>query len=205
MLEAITYQEMLNDIQNNQIKEDTIGILVTRPDLEGGKSILSSLNYYHHLSGKSANFYLPGFGAYWYETYPDERVVAKIDGIEWSYSDKMFVDFINALEAYSKWQYSGETELLMLEYKDGILSFDNMIQFYLDNMLRDNIIVSVPAFFQQLFRIYNKKRTAKDISNILGMDKAIQVTKEMITDNMPSGLTNFFIQEKYFCVKNYER
>lgn len=31
MLEAITYQGMLRDIINNQIKEDTIGILI--PDL----------------------------------------------------------------------------------------------------------------------------------------------------------------------------
>ncbi|GEM_PF-3005250 len=28
MLEAITYQGMLKDINNNQIKEDTIGILI---------------------------------------------------------------------------------------------------------------------------------------------------------------------------------
>ena len=40
MLEAVTYQGMLRDINNNQRKEDTIGILITRPDLEVGKSIL---------------------------------------------------------------------------------------------------------------------------------------------------------------------
>ncbi len=34
MLEAITYQGMLKDINNNQIKEDTIGILITRPDVD---------------------------------------------------------------------------------------------------------------------------------------------------------------------------
>ena len=42
MLEAITYQNMLRDINSNEIKEDTIGILITRPDLEVGKSILNS-------------------------------------------------------------------------------------------------------------------------------------------------------------------
>lgn len=64
MLEAITYQNMLRDISSNQIKNDTIGILITRPDLEAGKSILNSLNYYHYLSGNNVNFYLPGYGAY---------------------------------------------------------------------------------------------------------------------------------------------
>ena len=33
---------------NNQVAEDAIGILITRPDLEVGKSILNSLNYYHY-------------------------------------------------------------------------------------------------------------------------------------------------------------
>ena len=50
MLEAITYQDVLNYIKNNRLSEDTIGILITRPDLDTGKSILKSLNYYHILS-----------------------------------------------------------------------------------------------------------------------------------------------------------
>ena len=132
MVEAITYQQMLMDIHNNSITEDTIGILITRPDLEVGKSILNSLNYYHHASGNNINFYLPGYGAYWYGRYPDGRVVSKINETEWLYSDKMFVAFIEELEKYSTWRYSGESELLMLEYKNGILSFDSIIRFYLN-------------------------------------------------------------------------
>lgn len=34
MLEAITYQDMLREISNNAITEDTIGILITRPELD---------------------------------------------------------------------------------------------------------------------------------------------------------------------------
>jgi len=202
VFEAITYQNMLRDISNNQIIEDSIGILITRPELEGGKSIIDSLNYYHHLSRENTNFYLPGYGAYWYGTYPDGRVITKIDGIEWSFSDKMFIGFIEELELYSNWEYSGESELLMLEYRDGILSFDNIMQFHLDTMLRDKVISSVPAFFQQLFRVCKKKKTLKEISNAFGKDKLVQVTKEAIFDNLPPSLVNVFTQEKYFCVKN---
>lgn len=202
MLEAITYQNMLRDINNNQIREDTIGILITRPDLEVGKSILNSLNYYHHLSGNNKNFYLPGYGAYWNEDYPDGQIVTKIEGVNWSFSDKMFVCFINDLETYSKWEYSGESELLMLEYKDGILSYDNMMQFYLDNMMRDRVIVSISSFFQQLLRICKKDKSLKDISSAFGKDKLIQVTKENVLNNIPSSLANVLTQEKYFCIRN---
>ena len=99
MLEAITYQAMLEDISRNNILEDTIGILITRPELEVGKDILSSLNYYHHASSKNVNFYLPGYGAYWHGTYPDGRVVTKINGVDWSFSDSMFVQFVGELQA----------------------------------------------------------------------------------------------------------
>ena len=115
MLEAITYQAMLEDISRNNILEDTIGILITRPELEVGKDILSSLNYYHHASSKNVNFYLPGYGAYWHGTYPDGRVVTKINGVDWSFSDSMFVQFVGELQAHSSWRYSGESELLSLE------------------------------------------------------------------------------------------
>jgi hypothetical protein len=193
---------MLRDISNNQINEDSIGILITRPDLEGGKSIIDSLNHHHHLSRENTNFYLPGYGAYWYGRYPDGRIVTQIDGIEWSFSDKMFIGFIEELELYSNWEYSGESELLMLEYRAGILSFDNIMQFHLDAMLRDKVISSVPSFFQQLFRVCNKKKTLKEISNVFGKDKLVQVTKGAILDNLPSSLVNVFTQEKYFCVRN---
>ncbi|MFQ7538442.1 MAG: hypothetical protein ACLRL6_14425 [Clostridium sp.] len=91
----------------------------------------------------------------------------------------------------------------MLEYKDGILSYDNMMQFYLDNMMRDRVIVSIASFFQQLFETCKEKNSLKDISNAFGKDKLIQVTKEIVLNNIPSSLANVFIQEKYFCIRNY--
>ena len=106
----------------------------------------------------------------------------------------MFVCFINDLETYSKWEYSGESELLMLEYKDGILSYDNM--------MRDRVIVSIPSFFQQLFRICKKDRSLKDISSAFEKDKLILVIKENILNNIWSSLANVFAQEKYFCIRN---
>lgn len=153
MIEAITYQSMLDCMRECQSNKDVVGILITRPDLSTGKEILANLNYFHHSSGKCSNFYVPGYGAYWYGTYPDERVVTTINGIEWSFSDKLFFEFINELQAHSEWVYFGESELLIIEYENGKLSFDKMLRFYLDDMLRDNIISSISSFFSQMFNI----------------------------------------------------
>lgn len=205
MLEAITYQQMLQAIKNSKIQEDIIGILMTRPDLKVGKSILDSINYYHHATGNNLNFYLPGYGAYWYGQYSDGKEVCQIDGVTWSYSDKMFVEFINDLQKYSTWIYSGESELLLIEYREGRLYYDEMIRFYLENMMRDNVIFSIPAFFHQLFRICKKNDKLEQVSNTLGREQLIKVTKTTILDNVPSMLKNVCAQEKYFCVGNYEK
>ena len=161
MINALSYKEMIEKINENYlsrgIRNDYIGILITRPDLDSGESILNSLNYYHHLTGPAVNFYLPGYGAYWGDNYPDKEIVAKIDGTEWFFSNKHFVDFTKQLERNAKWIYSGESELMLLPLINGEIVFDKILVFYLDDMLRDNAIKSIPSFIQQLSRIKEKK------------------------------------------------
>ena len=209
MFEALTYQIMLREISENVEKygilDDRIGILITRPDLPTGKYILDSLEYFHFRTGKSLNFYLPGYGAYWPNSeYPDGKVVTTIDGVNWSFSNQMFAQFISELETYSKWSYSGESELLLIELNNGILSYKNVMVFHLDNMIRDNVIKSIYSFFEQLFRICLDKETLDQISNSLGYNKLRQLSKKKTLNSFPFGLGNVFMQEKYFCVRNMQ-
>lgn len=209
MIEALTYEEMLRDINKNMdkygIKSDTIGILLARPDLETGKSILNSLPYFHFRTGKTINFYLPGYGAYWNDYYPDEKQVVMIDGVNWCFSNQMFANFLDDLEKYANWNYSGESELLLLEYNDGVLSYENVMRFYLDNMIRDGVIASIHSFFEKLFRLCKSKESLRDLSNCLGNDKVKQIARNKILDNLPLGLRDVFSQEKYYCVKKFAK
>lgn len=209
MIHALTYQEMLEKIgdkaREHGIIDQYIGILITRPDLETGKNILSSLEYYHHLTAENTYFYLPGYGAYWYGTYPDGKVVTEIDGVQWSFSNKEFVKFIDEMEKYSKWVYSGESELLLLHVENGILSYEVMMQFRLDHMLRDGVIDSIPSYFQGLYRLLKDKETLEEISNALGKNKLMEVVGSKMLDKLPADLGKVITQEKYFCVKNVKR
>ena len=209
MYEALTYQIMLKEISENARKsgilDNTIGILVTRPDLPTGKSILDSLEYFHFRTDKAFNLYLAGYGAYWPESeYPDGEVVTVIDGVNWSFSNQRFVQFISALEKYSKWSYSGESELLLIQLKNGILSYKNVMSFHLDNMIRDNAIQSIYLFFEQLFRISSNKKSMTQIRKAFRNNKLKQISKEKIIENMPLDMGKVFMQEKYFCVKNIQ-
>ena len=210
MFDALTYQEMLKDINMNieryGVLDDTIGILITRPDLITGRNILNSLEYFHFRTGKTVNFYLPGYGAYWtQDEYPDGKEVTTIDNVKWSFSNKMFAKFIHDLEEFTKWKYSGESELLLVELKNGILSYEKVMQFYLDNMLRDNTISSVHQFFEELFRICQEKDSINQISNVMMLNKAKQISAEKLIDELPMGIGQIFTHEKYFCVKNLKR
>lgn len=208
MFDALTYQIMLEEIHRNArekgVLNDSVGILIARPELPTGKDILNSLEYYHFRTGKSINFYLPGYGAYWNNDYPDSKVITTIDNVNWSFSNEMFALFIEDLEKYSKWKYSGESELLLVDLKEGILSYEKMMQFYLDKMIRDGVIYSINQFFEDLFRICKNKDSLKQISIAFGMKKAKQISIDALLDKLPLDLGNVITQEKYFCVKNME-
>lgn len=209
MYEALNYQIMLDEINRNVrekgVLDDTVGILITGPELPTGKDILSSLEYYHFRTGNSVNFYLPGYGAYWGEKYDDQKTVTTIDNIKWYFSNKMFVQFVSELEQHTKWKYSGESELLLVDIRQGILSYNSSMQFYLDSMLRDGVIESVNLFFESLFRMCRNQQTMEQISNSFGMDKVKQMNSDALLANLPLGLGKLYTQEKYFCVKNMEK
>lgn len=206
MLEAITYENMLKDIKNNEILEDTIGILITRPDLATGKNILDSLPYFHHLTGHNINFYLPGYGAYWNETtYPDKHDVVNINGTTWSFSNIAFINFINDLEDYTSWTYSGESELLLISYKDKTLDFSSVSLFKLDQMLRDNTISSISAFFTQLSRFARKHQSNTVVSTKIG---TTHITKSLLQDfinSLPSYISTTIKEGKHFVSHDYSK
>ena len=206
MLEALTYEDMLDHIRRNDFVEDTIGILITRPSLATGKDILEELNYYHHMTSVNINFYLPGYGAYWNpQEYPDMRVVTKIDGADWSFSDRAFVAFINALEEVSRWKYSGESELLLIPYDDGKLDYSNVAVFCLDAMLKDEAISSVSRFITDLSRSAKRNNAVKSIA-VKGAAKCVAKTiVQEMTDFLPKHISTALKRGRHYICKDFSK
>lgn len=205
MLEAITYEAMLENIQEHDTEQDTIGILLTRPASQTGKDIVRTLPYYHHRSGKSIHFYLPGYGAYWHGVYPDEENVAKIGGAQWSFSNQKYVEFIEALEGHSRWKYSGESELLLIEYVNGKLDYSNVLKFHLDAMLRDEAIASVNVFFESIFRYASQQASLTQVSDINALKALGQVTMDCILAELPRFFRGAIKKERHYLVNDYSQ
>ena len=192
MLEAITYKAMLENIKENCASEVVVGILFCRPETLSGKSIMNSLPYYHHRSGKNIDFYIPGYGAYWNNDYLDATNVDCIDGVNWSFSNKQYVDIMTELEGNSEWRYSGESELLLVECMDCKLNFSNIMQINLDSMIRDDIIASVDLLFEKIFGmiretddrgIFDKAELLKELckSNLSSIASSLPISFSNIT------------------------
>jgi len=206
MIEALTYKNMLDHIRRNDWVEDTIGILITRPSLATGKDIVEELEYYHHLTGHSINFYLPGYGAYWNtEEYPDMKVVTEIDRTEWSFSSKAFVEFINALEEVSRWKYSGESELLLIPYYDGNLDFSSVAVFCLDAMLKDEAISSVSRFITELSRSARQNNDIKSITAKGGSKCVAKAIAQEMVDIFLRNVSKALKRGRHYICKDFSR
>ena len=204
MIDAITYTNMLKHIRDNELLEDTIGILIARPDLHTGNSILKSLHYFHHLTANNINFYLPGYGAYWnYDDYPDMNNVVRINGVDWSFSYKAFVEFIETLEKVSKWKYSGESELLLIPYHDEMFDFSNVVVFHLDAMLNDRTISSVSSFITGLNRCVKRDNSITGIAVREAVKCVTKTAMEEIIAKIPTYVSNPMNKGKHYICKDF--
>ncbi len=203
MLEAITYEDMLKHLRGYEIQQDIIGILLARPTSHAGKDIVEALPYYHHRSGEKIHFYLPGYGAYWHGVYPDEQNVVRIDGVQWSFSNQKYVEFVQALESRSRWRYSGESELLLLEYANDKLDYSNVLRFHLDAMLRDKAIPSIHVLFEHIFRYAAQQKNLIQISDTASFKTLGQETMEYILAQLPTFFDGIIKKGRHYLIRDY--
>ena len=206
MIDAITYTDMLKHISDNEMVEDTIGILITRPDSHTGNSILKSLNYFHHWTSNIINFYLPGYGAYWNsERYPDMINIVSIDRVNWSFSYKAFIEFINTLEKVSKWKYSGESELMLISYHNESLDFSKVLVFNLDAMLSDGTISSVNNFVTGLSRCIKRDNSMTCIAVRKSVKSVANIVMKDIMTKIPTYISRQLNNGRHYICKDFRK
>lgn len=205
MIDALKYEDMLKTIEiKNGKNRKAIGILLGHPnDSFVRDNILNKIDYYHKRSRENINFYFPGYGAYWNDCYPDAVDVCTIDYTKWSFSNARYCEFIDVLEKNSKWQYSGETELLIVDYFNGTLDFQNMMVCWLDRMVADKVVYSPANFFETIFRNFKTEKTTYDFSDCMSFDRVKETIVDLIKQSAPFQLGKIFDDTQYFITRNY--
>lgn len=204
MLDVLTYRKMMNDIKRklgrDTQQEDTIGILLTKPDFETGRSIQDHLAYYHFRTGCTVHFYLPGYGASRKRAYEDGRSVTTIDGVRWSFSSELFMRFVREMERRSKWRYAGDSELILVTYKNQELLYDKMMIFYPDRMLRDGVICSMQQFFAVLFHLCRSEERFRIVKGKAEIERLKVLKVELLAQKIPAQLGDRYQRGRHYDV-----
>ena len=104
--EAFEYRYRRRDV-------NITGILFARPASSfAQKEILPHIDYWHHRSDYYTDFFCPGYLPEGEPGCEGEPVVA-VGGKKWYFSNGALVDFLEQLEPYTSWRYSGGCELLV--------------------------------------------------------------------------------------------
>ena len=92
-----------------------VGLLFARPDVPLAEvEVVPNLDYFHYRSGKHIDFFCAGYDGY---TGRDEtegyRKINKEPELKWGFSERMFIRFMEDIEARSPWKYSGDCDLIL--------------------------------------------------------------------------------------------
>lgn len=134
-----------------------VAVLFARGDRagEGGslaQEAISSFHYWHDDSGETIDFIYAG----WRE---------KDNSLEFDRKD--FISFRDAFQGMCVWKYSGETDLLLLNFvlepasKSGYFAFEEVIELPIESMLRDKLIGSLDHLVAQII-VSAREYTARE-------------------------------------------
>jgi hypothetical protein len=201
--------QKMSDINSKIKKHCLVAVLFCNPNTIFCKNeILDSLSYFHHRSKQYIDIFCCGYGAYWpNKKYPDLKVVTQIDGTNWSYSDNSFVTAVEEFEEKTKWRYSGENELLLLDVgpSDDVdeLNISSAIVCNLEQMKKDNAFSSVRSLFEDLIRFAASSDAADawGFSDAKGADVAISFLKDGVLGLLPKSLQSSYRQAESFAVR----
>lgn len=189
-----------------------IGLLFCHPKSALGKAeIVDHLPHFHHRSGEAVDFYCVGYGAYWPpEHFADQEPVTRIEGIEWLFSELAFNRVVDELENETSWEYSGETELILLTARkdnngEASLDYGSAIVCNLEAMSQVKAFTSVRAFFTDVFR-FAKNNSDSDptwgLSDNRGIKLGASALKEAVLSVLPKALSDAYSRGKHFAVKS---
>lgn len=195
---------------NEKIKNKSlVAVLFCNPNSQFCKhEILESLSYFHHRSKEHIDIFCCGYGAYWPEDkYPDLKTVTRIDGVDWSYSDSSFVAALEEFESKTKWRYSGENELLLLDVSPSgdpdELNINSALVCNLEKMKKDGAFSSVRALLESIIRYSanNGEGGAWGFSDQKGVEFSSSFLKDAILGLLPKPLQSSYRKAENYAVR----
>ena len=176
--------------------------------------IIPHLTHFHLRSGLGADFYCMGYGADWPpHHYVDQAVVAKAGAQTWQFSEQAFSEAIDELQQQTRWNYSGECELVLLAAvaRPGTpvrLGYESAIVCNLEAMIKDGAISSARAFFNAIFAFANTA-IRDDATWMLSDAQGLKVAKDFLKDSvlglLPKALAEGYRKAEHVAIKDISK
>lgn len=215
MVPSFNHSYMIPNFNTIEKEDKLIGILIAHPDYPFTKTeVLPHLDTFNEKSGEHIDFFCIG-----YKSHKDnENIVAKdINGINWSFDDKIFKTIIAKLEEISSWKPSQSTELLLLnvtiKFDNGKFSFDfnfkKSIVLNLEQMQNIKSFVNIREFFiNNLFKYAKEIKKVEELSDKLFEENENQFIFEIFSSLLQVDLKNVqeLFKNKYiYLLKNVSK
>ena len=162
MFAASTYEE-IERIESQVENMEIVVFLFARPTEE---KILKEFEYIHYNSAKYCSIYAIGYTDDFAKA--EDQTYRKVDAMmqrDWYFSTKAFTEFKEKLQNRIRWNYSGHTEILVLQNNPGqrnVLNFHNYVAIDVNKGIREGYIDSFESFMESLIRSSKRRVTAKE-------------------------------------------
>lgn len=167
MFAVSTYEE-IEQIERNVENMEVVVLLFVKPTNSDAMDIIREFEYIHHNSYKYCSIYAIGYSNDFDKATNQEYTMVDTTFChEWYFSMKAFVDFKKKLEKRINWDYSGGTEVLILQNNPGkekSLNFSNYVAIDVNKGIKEGYIDSFQRFMEALVRSSKSKVTAKEVS-----------------------------------------
>jgi hypothetical protein len=203
-------------ITNSNTRVRMVGILFAPAGSSVAKAeILPRLDDFHHRSGNNVDFFCAGYGAYWPPGWvPDEKVVATTtdrygNKTEWKYSSKYFSDLLKEVRSEAtKWKYSGEIDLLLLNAYEGAkdaarLDFSTSVVLMISQLRADIPTETVAGLFERIFsyaEASQESATTEGFSDKSGLTIGRSWLVDLATSYLPGKAGDLWKKGRHYAV-----
>ena len=144
MVNALNINELNKRTTQNYGPDERriVGIILARYDLQFVQSIIDNCYlYWHENTNNYVDFFWAGYGEYLSPTdVTNDKIILKFDGngTHVYYDRQAFISIKNEFNKIFKKTYQDRLQLILVNYRDGRLQFDESIQIDLEENLDSN-------------------------------------------------------------------
>jgi hypothetical protein len=161
-VDAIVDSENINKTLREQMIRERFSKVYRTID----KTLSSAVMHIHYNSAKYCSIYAIGYTDDFAKA--EDQTYRKVDAMmqrDWYFSTKAFTEFKEKLQNRIRWNYSGHTEILVLQNNPGqrnVLNFHNYVAIDVNKGIREGYIDSFESFMESLIRSSKRRVTAKE-------------------------------------------